>query len=143
MAEALETQMDAGRPGGGRQYALFLALLVACTAGLILVGWAPTRRLGGEPAVGAMVLACLLCCVGSVVGSLPLVLSRFFGGPAGATPVGFLASLAVRFSWVVGSAAVVALAGWAEPRPFLIWVGVSYLAFLVVDVWYALARRGH
>lgn len=134
--------MDAGRPRGGRQYTLFLALLVACTAGLILVGWVPTRRWGGEPAVGAMVLACLLCCVGSVLGSLPLVLGRFFGGSVGATPVSVLASLAVRFTWVAGSAAVVALAGWAEPRPFLVWVGGSYLAFLVVDVWFALAQRG-
>jgi hypothetical protein len=133
--------MDAGRPGGGRQYAVFLALLVACTAGLILVGWVPTRRLGGDPAVDAMVLACLLCFVGSVVGSLPFVLGRSFGGSGRTTPVSALASLAVRFTWVVGSAAFVALAGWAEPRPFLIWVAISYLAFLVVDVWFALALR--
>jgi hypothetical protein len=134
--------MGKGDAGDGRRYARFLVLLVVCAAGLVLVGWIPTRKLGGDAAVRALVIACLVSVTGSVVGSLPLVLGQWLGGSARATPVGVMASLAVRFTWVVVWAAAVALAGWAEPRLFLIWVGISYLVLLVPDVKYALARQG-
>jgi len=87
-------------------------------------------------------VACLVSLAGSVVGSLPLVWGGRLGGSARATPVGVMASLALRFTWVVVWAGAVALAGWAEPRPFLIWVGISYLIFLVADVKLALDQQG-
>jgi hypothetical protein len=75
--------------------------------------------------------------LGSVVGSLPLALAA----DGGAGPARFLSSLGLRFAVVAGLAAGVALTKWVAPRPFLIWVGVSYLVLLVVDVRFALARQ--
>jgi len=119
----------------------FAAIGTAVTAGLLGVGILVTR----DSAAGtreAMVWACMVVFLGSLLGSLPLAWGASAGGAAAAVgPEGvsrFLATMLLRMGAVgVGAVAVVFL-GDVRVEPFLLWLAVSYLVFLVVDTAFAL-----
>lgn len=129
----------------------FGAVVTAVTGFLLAAGLLMTRS-SPTGTWEAIVWACAVVFVGSMVGMIPLVL----GAPApegrtgaGTTPglapgVGpaavsrFLASMLVRMGSVaVGSVAVVLL-GEVAVKPFLLWLAVSYLALLIVETAFAL-----
>ena len=119
-----------------RRYLGFIAMLILISGGLILIGIEPSRRLGGEEAVRGLLAGCGLSVFASVVGSLPVLMAG--SGPGGRV-VPVLASLALRFLTALGGAAAVLVQHLFEPRPFLLWLGISYLALLAVDVRFTLA----
>ena len=82
-----------------------------------------------------MVAGCVVSLVGSVAGTLPLLLSRG-RSQIEAVPV-VLGSIALRLTVVVLLAAAVALLSPVAIEPFLIWVGISHVSLLVVDTLYA------
>jgi len=116
-------------------YLRFLAWAVAVGVAAALLGYAPTRRLGGEGALPAMMAGCAIGVIASAVGALPIALSRRPG--AAASPLQGLISMGVRAATMVVLGLSVGLSGWFESRPFLIWIALGYVAQLALDVWYA------
>lgn len=120
---------------GARRYLGFIATLALVSGGLILIGIGPSRRLGGEEAVHALLAGCGLSVFASVVGSLPVWMA---GADRGGRVVPLLASLGLRFLTALGGAALVVAQRLFEPRPFLLWLGICYLAHLAIDVRFSL-----
>ena len=128
-------------------YLRFLAWAVAVAAAVALLGWLPTRWLGGDEAIPAMLAGCAVSALASALGGVPIALSRG-AGPAGSTPAAvaaarmaaLLKAMSVRFVAVAVLATIAILSGRFGRVPFLMWVAVSYAAELVVDTRYALAK---
>ncbi len=130
--------MGIGWLGAIRTLPRFLGLLGAIGAILLLAGYPPTRNLGGDGAVQAMVAACVVSGLGSVIGALPVALAgRQQNGSSAWLP---LISLGVRLLVVLAGTLAVVLGTGVARRPFLLWVGISYLGFLIADVAYGLAQ---
>ena len=132
--------MTTARPTALRRYAQFVVFTLAACAAVLVIGYLPTRSLGGEGAIAAMVAGCAISVFASLVGGIPVALARrdSLGGIQS-----ILASFALRFIVVMGVTMAVALSGHFARGPLLVWVGISYLACLVVDTRYALvAAKG-
>jgi hypothetical protein len=125
--------MTASRPAA--EFLRFLAWAIAVGSAAALLGYAPTRRLGGEGALPAMLAGCAIGVIASAVGALPIVLSRRPGAPA--SPLQGLIAMGARAGTVLVLGLSVGLSGWFESRPFLIWIALGYVAQLALDVWYA------
>lgn len=119
------------------EYLRFLAWTVGVGVALALLGYAPTRRLGGEEALPAMFAGCFIGILASAVGAVPVALSRRPGSPA-APLQGMLVSMALRLATVVVLGLAVGLAGWFETQPLLLWIGLGYGAQLAVEVRYVM-----
>lgn len=126
------------RPEALRSYGGFLAALAVLGGGLTAAAALPARGLFGPGAPAAMLAACALALVASAVAGIPLAgLPRASAARATGR---LLASLATRFLLVAGGALAVLFASSLDRRPFLLWLALSYLALLAVDVVYALRR---
>jgi hypothetical protein len=117
------------------EYLRFLAWAVSVGVALALLGYAPTRRLGGEEAVPAMIAGCLIGVLASAVGAVPVALGRR-PGPRTAPLQGMLVSMAARLAVVLVLGLAIGLSGWFETRPLLLWIGLGYVAQLALDAWY-------
>jgi hypothetical protein len=117
------------------EYLRFLIWAVAVGATLAVLGYAPTRRLGGESALAAMAAGIAIGVLASAVGAVPVALAR---RPGARTPPlqGMLVSLAARLAAVVVLGLAVGLAGWFAIRPLLLWIGLGYVAQLPLDARY-------
>ena len=115
-----------------RSYGRFLAWSLAILTGLVALGWIATRRLAGEAGLEALWWGCGVGLLASVASTLPPVLMR----PDRRAQAALLAT-AVRFfaAAVLGTAVV--LSGFAEARPFLVWLALAYLGLLPVDAHFA------
>ena len=113
----------------------FLVWAAAVGLALVLLGYAPTRRLGGEEALPAMIAGCVIGVLASAVGAVPVALARRRGART-ATLQGMLVAMALRLTVVVALGLSAALSGWFAARPLLIWIALSYIAQLALDVWY-------
>jgi hypothetical protein len=117
------------------EYLRFLVGAVAVGAVLALLGYAPTRRLGGAGALPAMIAGCVIGVLASTVGALPVMRARRSGT---AIPLqGMLGSLALRFATVLVLGLSAGLSGWFETRPLLLWIALGYVAQLALDTRYA------
>lgn len=117
------------------EYKRFLVYAVAVGAGLVVLGYAPTRRLGGEEALPAMIAGCVIGIIASAVGALPVFLARRSGRWS---PLqGMLTSMGLRFITVLALGLSAGLSGWFESRPLLIWIALGYVAQLPLDTRYA------
>lgn len=125
-------------PGPVRSYLRFVLFLCLVAAGTVALGFVPTRALGGPDAVGGMVIGCGLSFIGSLAGGIPLALGA--GRSPRARGPFLLASMAVRIVVVLGGALVILLTVEVARPALLLWVAISYLVFLAVDVGYALER---
>jgi len=123
----------------GREYLLFVAIVAGVSVALCLIGFWPTRRLGGEPALFAMPFAIGVAAFGSIVGGIPVLLARSSGD---VKPHVVLVSMLVRLFVVVALAALVLLSASFALPPFLLWLAAGYLALLVVDTGYAMRLSG-
>jgi hypothetical protein len=126
-----------GAAGG---YLRFLAWAVGVTAVTVLLGWLPTRRLGGEEAVPAMLAGCTVSLLASALGGVPIALARGAGSTPQAGMQSLLMAMGVRFAAVVVLAAAAVLSGLFRTVPLLLWVAIGYGAQLVVETRYALAK---
>jgi Na+/proline symporter len=117
------------------EYLRFLAWVAGAAVLIALVGALPTRRLGGEEAIPAMIAGCVIGVLASAAGGIPVARGRKATDPAGRLNA-MLFSMLLRLAVVVGLGAA-ALAGGFERKPLLLWIGISYLALLAVDVRYA------
>jgi hypothetical protein len=120
------------------EYLRFLGWVVGAGVALALLGYAPTRRLGGEGALPAMVAGCVIGAVASAVGALALLRARGARKSGSAVPLnGMLSSMALRFATTLVLGLSLGLSGWFETRPLLIWIALGYVAQLALDARYA------
>jgi hypothetical protein len=120
-----------GRAGGG--YLRFLTLAAAVAVTTAALGYLPTRSLGGPRAVSGLLAACAVSWAASALGGVALLRAR----GAEARMRAALAATGLRLA-VVAAGAGLLLASGAVPRtPLLVWLGLSYIAQLAVDTWYA------
>ncbi|HEV8578263.1 MAG TPA: hypothetical protein VGX68_04210 [Thermoanaerobaculia bacterium] len=117
------------------EYLRFLVWAVAVGLALVLLGTAPTRRLGGEDALPAMFAGCAIGVLASAVGALPVMLARRRGAKT-APLQSMLVSMALRFAAVLALGLSAGLSGWFATRPLLLWIGLGYIAQLALDVRY-------
>jgi hypothetical protein len=125
------------RSASSRPYLRFVLLMAAVVACLLLIGWVPTRNLGGPEATTGMLLGCGLSLLAAVVGGLPQV--AFGPGAPRDQGISALLSLAIRMGLTLMGALAAVLSGLVAPKAFLLWVGISYLSLLIVDVLFVLA----
>lgn len=123
--------LESGRAGARALYG-FLALTAAIVAGLMALGFLPTRQLAGDGALAAMVAGCLISLVAAVAGTLPVILAR--GRPAADTVPSVMLSMAMRLGVVIVLGVAAAWSGWFEIGPLVVWLLVSHTALLVADV---------
>jgi hypothetical protein len=126
---------DARTPAA--EYVRFLAWGLAATALAALLGYVPTRRLGGEEALGAMMAGCAVGWLASALGGIPVLLGRGKVADPTARLQAMLASMGLRFAVVLALGAAAAFSGWFGLKPLLLWIAFSYMALLAVDTWYA------
>jgi hypothetical protein len=117
------------------EYARFLVWAVAISIAAALLGYVPTRRLGGDGALPAMAAGIAVGVIASAVGALPILLARRSG--AAPSPVQGLLSTAIRLAALVVLGVSAALSGVFETRPLIVWIALGYVAQLALDVRYA------
>lgn len=117
------------------EYLRFLVWAVAIGVAAALLGYVPTRHLGGEGAIPALIAGCAIGVIASAVGALPILLARRSG--AAPSPVQGLLSMAIRLAVLVVLGVSVALSGAFPARPLIVWIGLGYAAQLALDVRYA------
>jgi len=121
---------------GDRRYARFLGWSALAVAALLVLGYLPTRRWGGERAVLAMTVGCAIGWVSAAVGGLPLRGAR-------RTPQerlqGMMFGMALRVAAAAGLALATLAAFGVDRRALLLWLALSYCALLALEVKFALA----
>jgi uncharacterized membrane protein len=117
------------------EYLRFLLWAVAIGVAAALLGYVPTRRLGGDGALPAMIAGIVIGVIASGVGALPILLARRSG--AAPSPVQGLLSMAVRLAVLVVLGVSVALAGVFPARPLIVWIALGYGAQIALEVRYA------
>ncbi len=123
-----------------RSFTRFLASAVAVVAALAAVGYVPTRGWGGRAGVdatAAMLAGCAVSLGAAALGALPLLLAS--PGPQ-ARAQAVLLGMALRFMAALGAGAAVAVAGEFAAAPFLVWLAISYVALLAVEVGLVVGR---
>ncbi|MFL6260673.1 MAG: hypothetical protein ACJ76Y_13245 [Thermoanaerobaculia bacterium] len=126
--------MSASRPPTA-EYLRFLVWAVAAAVAAGLLGYVPTRRLGGEGALPALIAGCAIGVIASAVGALPILLARRSG--AAPSPVQGLLSTAIRLAVLVVLGVSAGLSGVFETRPLIVWIALGYAAQIALDVRYA------
>lgn len=114
----------------------FLLLALGILAALIALGLVPTRRLGGERAVEAMLAGCSISLIASAIGVIAV--RAFAGLTSRAVIATATGAMALRLFVVLALAVSVIMAGWFELRPLLLWVAISHAGLLVADTKYSL-----
>lgn len=105
-----------------------LAVAVAVT----VVGYWPTSSLAGAAGVNAMLIGVGISLIGAWAGSAPTV--AYLRKEPREHANGILMGLSVRFAVTIGLALAAYLVGDIARKPLLLWVGISQLVILLVDV---------
>lgn len=109
----------------------FLALSFTATLIIAGLGYLPTLQIAGENAIKAMVAGCFISFLASGIGVIPVLLAR--REPTSNITQAILISTGLRFLLVLMLTLSIALSGWFETAPLLIWVAISYMALLTID----------
>ena len=118
-----------GLPG---RYARFLGLAVVLVVALCAIGLVPTRRLAGDEGVPGMFAGCAIGLMSAALAGLLLV-AMDGGTPEAKMKRSFLA-MTGRLAVVVGLGAAGALSGVFPTQPLLLWIGISYVVLLPLEV---------
>ncbi len=129
------SRSPAAAPSALMGYLRFLVWAVAAAVAAALLGYVPTRRLGGEGAIPALIAGCAIGVIASAVGALPILLARKSG--ATPSPVQGLLSMAIRLAVLVVLGVSAGLSGVFAIRPLIVWIGLGYAVQLGLDVRYA------
>jgi hypothetical protein len=118
------------------RYARFLGWAAATVVALLLLGYLPTRRLGGERALVAMAVGCGIGWLSAALGGWPLLRA------ARRTPnerlQGMLLAMGVRAVVAMGLAALAIAASDLDRRSLLLWLAIAYGALLALEVRFSL-----
>lgn len=112
---------------------------------MVAVGYAPTKALAGDDAIPAMFAGCLTSAVASWAGAVPVLLARRRQralASAGTTKAletsAVMLSIVIRFAVVGILALAMAIGSGISTAPYLIWVSISYMLFLIIDTMFTL-----
>ena len=125
---------------GLAQLARFVGWAVLLAGSLALLGWQPTARLAGAAGVRAMLAGIGVALAASLVAMVPVARAR--AAAVDGRGRALLWSSLLRFVGTLVVSLVVVLGGWVVRGPFLIWVGLGYLALLVADSAFAVRTLG-
>jgi len=114
------------------RYARFLVSALVIVAIAVAVGVLPTRRLGGEAAIPAMAAGCLISFVSAALAGWLLVMFDA-STPTARMQRAFLA-MVVRLAVVIVLGLAAALSGEIARSPLLLWLAITYLALLPLEV---------
>ena len=119
-------------PGAASRYARFLGLAVAVVVALCAIGLVPTRRLAGDEGVPGMFAGCAIGLMSAALAGLLLV-AMGAETPEAKMKRSFLA-MTGRLAVVVGLGAAAALSSVFPTQPLLLWIGISYVVLLPLEV---------
>jgi hypothetical protein len=114
------------------RYAKFVIVAVLVIVEVAAVGAVPTMRLGGKAAMPAMAVGSAISLVGAAMAGWPLALMRD-PTPTVRMQTAMLA-MAVRLAVVLGLGLAAALSGLVPRQPLLLWLAVSYVVLLPLEV---------
>ncbi len=116
-------------------YLRFAAIGISTVAALVALGYVPTRRLAEQRGVNAMFVGCGISWIATLIGAAPIC-AAVRREPASQLNA-VLMSTALRMFVVLILSLSMALSGWFEKGPLLVWVGIAYVVGLGVDTAYA------
>jgi hypothetical protein len=99
---------------------------------MIAIGWQTTQARGGRPAVEAMILAQIVL-LAIVYSSLLPILRRMAKADAANRLKLAMRAGGQRFLLTLVAVAVVIVGGWAERRPFLLWIAIGYVVMTLAE----------
>jgi hypothetical protein len=116
----------------------FGAIATGTLLGVALVGSWPTWQVAGEPGLVALALAGVASLLGAVVGFLPLAGAT--NAPLERKAQAVLLGVVLRLAATGAAVAVVLVLGAAEAATaFLLWIGIDYVALLLVEARFAVS----
>jgi hypothetical protein len=110
----------------------FFGLAILVVTALIGVGWMPTRRMGGDAALPAMVAGCVISLAGAALAGWLLVATSP-KTPEARMQMAFMA-MVVRLTVVAVLGLAAVFAGAFERTPLLFWLAAAYIALLPLEV---------
>lgn len=123
-------------------YPRFLGWVLGLAMGLAVLGWWPTRQWAGSAGLEAMLAALVVSVLASAVGGLPLTVANGDWTGLRLAPhqvaTAALAGIGLRLLVAAGLGFVVLSSGRFAATPLVLWLGLSYVALLVVDTIFAL-----
>ena len=117
-------------------YTRFLGMAVAVIAALCVVGIVPTRRLAGDEGLQGMFAGCAIGFISAASAGLMLV-TVTGDSPEAKLKRSFLAMVA-RLAAVVVLGVAAVLTGMFAISPLLLWIAITYMALLPLEVRLAL-----
>jgi hypothetical protein len=120
------------------RYARFVGVEVVIVAALVAIGLLPTRRLAGDTGPAAMFAGCAIGLISAALAGGLLV------GVPGDTPNArmqrALMAMFARLGVVVALGAAAVFSGLFARMPLLLWIAVTYVALLPLEVKLAVAE---
>ncbi|UCG31791.1 MAG: hypothetical protein JSU68_08985 [Phycisphaerales bacterium] len=110
----------------------FAKLVAAGLLPLVLavaMGAYVTHQVAGGAGIKAMLVGCAVAMLGNWMGALPVAMVS--GRAARDGGLAALMGTALRFLAALVLTPALALTGWVDVAPFVIWVAISYLAILI------------
>lgn len=123
------------------RYPAFLIGSGSTAIAVLLLGWLPASSWGGQPAIHGLAVGCLISFTASAIGGLPIARTKDTSPGAQLNAVLFGMVLRSFAALLLGVTA--ALKTDLDPTPLLVGLAISYLALLLVEVFfvYALMHR--
>lgn len=120
-----------------RIYLGFLASAAGILLLLLVLGFEPTRRLGGQLAIPAMLVGCLISLLAALVGTLPIFLA--LGRKPAETVPALLASMVARTLTALMLLLITGTNPKFEPamNTLVVWLLLSHTALLVAEIRFA------
>lgn len=121
---------------GRALYGRFLVSTAVIAIAMPLIGYVPTRRLGGDEAIPAMLVGCLVALLASLAGTVPVLLARD-RSPVDAVPAMMIA-MGVRLGVAVVLGFAVAASGLVPAKPLLYWVVIAHAGLMIPDTHFSI-----
>ncbi len=122
---------ESRKPEFGMVYSRFLMQSFSVAALMAALGYLPTIRLAGIEGLPSMFAAIVTAFIASLIGTIPIFRSRRVG-PLNAMPYQF-AAMALRLLSILVLGIVVVLGSQLEMKPFMLWLAIGHIGFLITD----------
>jgi hypothetical protein len=122
-----------------KRFARFLGLEFAVLAVAMGLGFVPTRRLAGDDAIPGMIAGCMISFAAAALAGGLLVAVHAETPTARLQRSGL--AMAVRLVVVVALGLAAVLSGQFSRRPLLVWLALTYMVLLPLEVLLAVANE--
>ena len=124
--------------GALRRYFRFLGFELVIIAVLVAIGYVATARLAGETGPPAMMAGCAIGLISAALAGVLLVVAP--GDTPNARMQRAFMAMVARLSVVVAFGAAAVFSGLFARMPLLLWLAVTYVALLPLEVKLAVAE---